>query len=342
VLVANNVSTNGGGGLHLNNGASMTNVTFFGNNGAFGAVFDAGFVGGTAASMVNVTITQNTATAVTAGGGITWGSTDQLTIRNTIVANNQANNQPRNCFGTLTSQGNNLEEANTCGFSQPGDKPNTPAGLDPAGLQNNGGQTRTVLILPSSAAFDGVTVGACPPPPIDQRGVTRPINVRCDIGAVELQVTFTPTPTATPTRTSTPTPTVTPTATPTATPPATPTACILGDINCDGIVDIRDYGLWRASFGQPGAGNPADLSGDGFVDIRDYGIWRQHFGEGTPTDRRSGGLLPAGMGPARGSGAVLRAEDSGLAVPVIPLVGGLLGLGGLAGWRRRRPPSARE
>ena len=25
--------------------------------------------------------------------------------------------------------------------------------------------------------------------------------------------------------------------------------CILGDINCDGIVDIRDYGIWRQQFG---------------------------------------------------------------------------------------------
>src|SRR5262245_59163887 len=45
VLVANNKSSNGGGGLHLNHGASLTNVTFFGNQGPSGAVFDAGFAG---------------------------------------------------------------------------------------------------------------------------------------------------------------------------------------------------------------------------------------------------------------------------------------------------------
>jgi hypothetical protein len=73
----------------------------------------------------------------------------------------------------------------------------------------------------------------------------------------------------------TPTPTLTPTVT--ATPTATPT-CILGDINCDGIVDIRDYGSWRQNFGQQGAGNPADLDQNGIVDIRDYGIWRANFG----------------------------------------------------------------
>jgi autotransporter-associated beta strand protein len=80
--------------------------------------------------------------------------------------------------------------------------------------------------------------------------------------------------------TSTPTPalTVTPTSTSTVTPTVTPTPCILGDINCDGIVDIRDYGIWRANFGQTNCGNPADLDGNCIVDIRDYGIWRANFG----------------------------------------------------------------
>src|SRR4051794_16897950 len=42
---------------------------------------------------------------------------------------------------------------------------------------------------------------------------------------------------------------------------------VLGDINNDGIVDIRDYGVWRQNFGQPNCGNPADLNGDCIVDI---------------------------------------------------------------------------
>jgi subtilisin-like proprotein convertase family protein len=82
-----------------------------------------------------------------------------------------------------------------------------------------------------------------------------------------------------PTATLTPTPTATPTATVTATPTPPVTACILGDINCDGLVDIRDYGLWRQAFGQQGASNPADLNRDSIVDIRDYGLWRANFGQ---------------------------------------------------------------
>src|SRR5581483_6233068 len=103
------------------------------------------------------------------------------------------------------------------------------------------------------------------------------------------------------------------------------------------------------NFGATNCGNPADLNGDCIVDIRDYGIWRQNFGH-TAGAARAGGALPAGAAPApqgtpgptadftaaeRGW-SLLRAEEPGLAVPVIPeadglslLVGGFLGLGGL-------------
>src|SRR3954468_2289126 len=59
--------------------------------------------------------------------------------------------------------------------------------------------------------------------------------------------------------------------------------CALGDMNCDGIVDIRDYAIWRQAFGATDCGNPADLDGNCIVDIRDYGTWRQNFGQIGPT-----------------------------------------------------------
>jgi MYXO-CTERM domain-containing protein len=112
-------------------------------------------------------------------------------------------------------------------------------------------------------------------------------------------------------------------------------------------VDIRDYGLWRANFGQTNCGNPADLNGDCIVDIRDYGIWRANFGHtagaaartATPIPTPRGAVVPDGSAGARpGHGGLLQAGGAPPAVPLVPLVGGLLGLGGLAGWRRRRPP----
>ena len=92
-----------------------------------------------------------------------------------------------------------------------------------------------------------------------------------------------------PSATATPTSTATPTPTPTTTP--TPTA-IPGDINGDGVVDVRDYGVWRQQFGATDCGNPADLNHDCLVDVRDYSIWRQHFGQG------SGTAAPARSAPA--------------------------------------------
>jgi MYXO-CTERM domain-containing protein len=135
----------------------------------------------------------------------------------------------------------------------------------------------------------------------------------------------------------TPTPTATPTITPT--PTATPT-CILGDINCDRIVDIRDYGLWRQNFGQQGAGNPADLNQDGIVDIRDYGVWRANFGHmaGAAPRGTPGPALLARDQASIGGGSLRQVDGFGHGETVIPLVGGLLGLGGLVSWRRRRPP----
>jgi hypothetical protein len=89
----------------------------------------------------------------------------------------------------------------------------------------------------------------------------------------------------------------TPTPTPTITRTPIPGSCILGDINCDGIVDIRDYGIWRTNFGQTNCGNPADLDGNCVVDIRDYGIWRANFGHVGPAGT---GAAPP-LAPPRGT-----------------------------------------
>jgi hypothetical protein len=142
--------------------------------------------------------------------------------------------------------------------------------------------------------------------------------------------TATPTSTSTPTSTATPTATGTPTSTPTATrtgtptstltgtllptrtptPTATPTpavtGCILGDVNCDGIVDVRDYAVWGQQFGATNCGNVADLNHDCLVDIRDYGIWRQNFGHtagAAPAGTAAPALRPSSAKPVRSAEA---------------------------------------
>ena len=86
------------------------------------------------------------------GNGAPYGAGIQddqgpLTIGATIVANSTSGND---CFlqgvSSFTDDGYNLDDDGTCGFTSTGDQSDTPAGLDPSGLQNNGGPTQTVAL----------------------------------------------------------------------------------------------------------------------------------------------------------------------------------------------------
>jgi CSLREA domain-containing protein len=320
ILTNSTINTNtsqggSGGGIGFFDGPGfMTNVTVSGNQapqGLGGGIFNDL---GNLLTLTNVTVANNGAAA---GGGIRTGGAT-LTAKNNLVANNT----PQNCLNVTNSQGGNVETANTCGFSNTaqGDQINANAGIAP--LADNGGPltgpssapqgaAKTHALLAGSAALDAVPASNCPPPSTDERLLPRPVDGNgdgtplCDSGAYEAQtVLITPTPTSTPTSTLTPTSTATPTPTstptPGGTPTPTPTACILGDINCDGIVDIRDYGIWRQNFGQIGCGNPADLNRDCIVDIQDYGIWRQNFGH-TAGAAAPGAVPPVALASGTGS-----------------------------------------
>jgi hypothetical protein len=95
----------------------------------------------------------------------------------------------------ITDDGGNLDDGATCGLTDPSSKSNTPAGLDPAGLKDNGGPTDTIALcsgVDTPADCDGPSAAIdaavdCPPPATDQRGVERPQGPACDIGAYEVQ-----------------------------------------------------------------------------------------------------------------------------------------------------------
>jgi hypothetical protein len=98
----------------------------------------------------------------------------------TIVANSTSYGDCEG-DGTFTDDGYNLADDTSCGFSGTS-LSDTPAGLDPSGLQNNGGPTETIALEPGSAAIGHVTLASdCTGN--DQRGVPRPVP--CDIGAYE-------------------------------------------------------------------------------------------------------------------------------------------------------------
>lgn len=128
-------------------------------------------------------------------GFVSNGEGPQFTVplANNIVANNQvaADGEGVNCFGTtLLDAGYNLESETDCNFTNNGVQNSDPM-LGP--LAFNGGPTQTRALLVGSLALDAGN----PDDPAagfpnceteDQRGVSRPQGLRCDIGAFEAQI----------------------------------------------------------------------------------------------------------------------------------------------------------
>ncbi|KAF0218337.1 MAG: polymorphic outer membrane [Geobacteraceae bacterium] len=174
-----------GGGIQNNGTITLTNITISGNTSTTqGAGIDAR---GTV-TLTNVTISANTSTAgVAAIGGIRNNAAVSITARNTIISGNA----PANCGGTITSQGNNIDNGNTCLFAGPGDLANTDPLL--VALALNGGVLQTRALPAGSPAIDAGAATGCPT--TDARGVARPVDGKipldgvatCDIGAFEFR-----------------------------------------------------------------------------------------------------------------------------------------------------------
>lgn len=159
---------------------TVSNSTFSGNSAT---LFGGGINSGGFFSLINSTLSANSGAI---GGGIYnvgITSTGALNVKNNIFANNSAGG---NCVAGgifVFSFGHNLSDDGTCPFNATGDLNNTPAGLDPNGLQSNGGPTRTIALLAASPAVDALTVSptdyctlidGVTPLAADQRGVVRP------------------------------------------------------------------------------------------------------------------------------------------------------------------------
>jgi hypothetical protein len=134
------------------------------------------------------------------GVGNSGGST---TMTNTIVAGHGEESDDCSVAGTIGG-GHNLDSDGSCPFGGTGNISDTDPMLDSIG--DNGGPTFTMALLAGSPAIDAGTNSGCPG--TDQRGVSRPVNGTCDMGAYEgggePDPTATATSTATPTGTSAP------------------------------------------------------------------------------------------------------------------------------------------
>jgi hypothetical protein len=218
---ANTVAELDGGGLANQGNASVSNSTFSGNSanrnggGIANGNVNAAPATGTL-SVINTTITGNTADADATVGGNAGGlhnavnNGNAVTIKNSIVV---GNNDLSSEVGTSTFPDLNAQNANTIlgnstnligslagiqtGWTTIGrgdDIVTTTISLGP--LAANGGPTRTHLPLAGSEAIENATDATCQSSPInslDQRSRPRPADgdadtiTACDIGSVEIQ-----------------------------------------------------------------------------------------------------------------------------------------------------------
>jgi hypothetical protein len=194
-------ATNGadgfGGAIAVDDGTvSVISSTLSGNvaagglgggpDGQNGHGYGAGISNFGTLTLNNSTLSANNS-ADSAGGIFMGGLAQETTLRNTILAGNTASSSP-DVLGRLNSQGHNLI-GNTQGGTgfDPTDLLNINPLLGP--LQDNGGPTKTMALLPGSPAIDaGDNTDA---PEWDQRGPGYPrITARdpvIDIGAFEVQ-----------------------------------------------------------------------------------------------------------------------------------------------------------
>ena len=169
---------------------TITNSTIAGNRASSGNGGGIAVAGGTA----DITFSTIFGNEATNGSGI-WTNGSQVTVRNSIVAQNHAY-IGLDISGTLTSDGYNLiQNAPDAAFA-PNKQHLTDVlvdsyadlGID-SPLRDNGGPTRTLALLPGSPAIGQIPLDMCHPDGIstDQRGVRRPYANEhfCDIGAYE-------------------------------------------------------------------------------------------------------------------------------------------------------------
>ncbi len=173
------------------NQLTMVNVTVSGNTaiGPTGGTQGAGLfnTGNGRAKFVNSTITQNTAGY--AGGIRINGTGGYVEMKNTILAGNYDSNGAEDCFGSLTSLGNNVvgnylgkpKKNLACKYTGGA---NDLLGVNPAigPLMKASYAFYHPLVL-GSQAIDMGTNSECPA--TDVSGVVRPQGASCDVGADE-------------------------------------------------------------------------------------------------------------------------------------------------------------
>ena len=203
VTVQNNTGLEGsrGGAItnDTNSSPSLTNVTFHNNTAAFigGAMLN--FTSNP--TLVNVTFVGNAVSSIPSRGGAIYNWQSNPILKNVTFTGNSAtdgagiyndeNSNPVIVNSILYDDSNseifNNSGAATVSFSivQGGYSGAGNLDVDPllGPLQINGGYTMTMALRANSPAIDAGDNASCPS--TDQREVTRPSGLGCDIGAYE-------------------------------------------------------------------------------------------------------------------------------------------------------------
>jgi CSLREA domain-containing protein len=175
-----------GGGIYNSGTLTVTNSTFSANSASTptgGSAYGSAICNGSTLGTVNIKNSTFSGNNSNTGDGAIYNGAGTVTLYNSIVAYNPG----LNCKGTITNGGNNIDTSTTCGWgSGNGSKSSTDPMLGP--LAENGGPTPTYNLLAGSPAIDSGNDTVCNADPVsglDQRGVTRPFGLHCDIGSVE-------------------------------------------------------------------------------------------------------------------------------------------------------------
>jgi PKD repeat protein len=179
VTFVNNHADAGGGMYNYEGNPSLTNVTFSTNTAHYGG----GLMNATGSGpiLTNVTCTDNSADF---SGGALFNDASSSSIINTILWGNLPNEIEKTNGGTAAITYSVVQG----GYSGTG---NIIADPKLGGLADNGGLTWTHALQAGSPAIDAGNPDPSTCPATDQRGVSRPQGVGCDIGAYEFEITNT-------------------------------------------------------------------------------------------------------------------------------------------------------
>ncbi len=189
-LTINNSTISGneaddGGGIVNYDTLTITNSTVSGNSANYGG----GISNSSTSTITNSTISGNEANE---GGGIANKLSSTTSLVSTIVADNIAETGTPDIYNdgssvTVTAS-NSLIENGTITQDLGNNITGQDPLLDPNGLQDNGGPTQTIALLPGSPA---INAGSNPLGLItDQRGEARTLGGGTDIGAYEAELSF--------------------------------------------------------------------------------------------------------------------------------------------------------